>query len=167
MSMKRLVEQIGRIEALLCASLLGSIVLSIGLQISSRIVRGKALSWPEELSVILLIYSSFFGAGTLYKRQAHLAVDYFVRRFVPCEKQRFIARLAWFLGFIAFGVLIIGAVKGLGYGMRYTSGAVIAIPRAYLRFPLIFMCATNLFASFVFFISPPSEKSPGIAGDVS
>jgi TRAP-type C4-dicarboxylate transport system permease small subunit len=152
---KGLVELIAKVEALLAGILLGIVVASMGMQIASRSIWSKALPWPEELGVILLIYLSFLGAGALYKKQAHISVDYFVRRFIPAEKQDLMARIVWVLSMVAFGVLLIGALQGMEYAMRYTSGAVLAFPRGYLRLPLIYMCLTNLFASFFFLISTP------------
>lgn len=157
--MRRVVEIIGRVEAFLAAILLGVIASSIGLQIATRAIQGKALPWPEELGVILLIYSSFFGAGALYKNRAHIAVDYFVRRFVSPSNQKLVAKFAWFLSSIAFCALLIGAIKGMEHAMKYTSGAALPLQRGYLRLPLIFMCITNLFASVTFLFCPRKGNS--------
>jgi len=161
MILKRVVKLIERAESFLAGILLGVMVASMGLQIASRIIRGKALAWPEELGVILLIYSSFLAAGALYKKQAHISVDYFVRRFIPGEKQDLMARIVWLLSIAAFLVLLSGGIKGMEYAMKYTSGAVLSFPRGYLRLPLIFMCLSNLFASIVFLVSPPRETPSG------
>jgi TRAP-type C4-dicarboxylate transport system permease small subunit len=161
MILKRVVKLIERAESFLAGILLGVMVASMGLQIASRIIRGKALPWPEELGVILLIYSSFLAAGALYKKQAHISVDYFVRRFIPGEKQDLMARIVWLLSIAAFLVLLIGGVQGMKYAMLYTSGAVLSFPRGYLRLPLIFMCLSNIFASMVSLVSPPRETPPG------
>jgi TRAP-type C4-dicarboxylate transport system permease small subunit len=157
MILKRLVRWIEKAESFLAGILLGAMVASMGLQIASRVIRGKAFSWPEELGVILLIFSSFLAAGALYKREAHISVDYFVRRFIPGEKQELMARIVWLLSIAAFLVLLIGGIKGMEYAMKYTSGAVLSFPRGYLRLPLIFMCLSNIFASIMFLLSPPRE----------
>jgi TRAP-type C4-dicarboxylate transport system permease small subunit len=105
-----------------------------------------------------LIFSSFLAAGALYKRGAHISVDYFVRRFIHGEKQELMARIVWVLSIAAFLVLLIGGIKGMEYAMKYTSGAVLSFPRGYLRLPLIFMCLSNIFASIVFLVSPSKEN---------
>lgn len=157
--MRRFVGFIARAEATLAAILLGIMASSIGLQIATRAISGKALSWPEELGVILLIYSSFLAAGALYKYQSHIAVDYFVRRFFSPSKQEILIKLAWFLSSITFFVLLIGAIKGMEHAMKYTSGAALPIQRGYLRLPLIFMCLTNLLASVTFLLNSRKRKS--------
>jgi len=156
-SVRVYVELIARIEAFLAATLIGVIVASIGLQIFIRVARGKALPWPEELAVILLICSSFMGAGALYKHHAHIAVDYFVRRFISPQKQDAFFKFVWFVSSVAFVALLIGALQGMGHAMKYTSGAAIPLQRGYLRLPVIFMCTTNLFASIVFLLSSPKR----------
>jgi TRAP-type C4-dicarboxylate transport system permease small subunit len=156
---KRIVEWICKIEAFLAGFLLAIATGSIGLQLASRALRDRALPWPEEFCVILLIYLSFLGAGALYKQQAHLGVDFFIRRFLPKHKQALAARIVWFLSLIAFVLLLIGALKGMKHSMMYTSGAAIPIKRGYLRLPVIFMCLTNLFASAVFLLELPKNKT--------
>ena len=158
MTARRLVDLTGEVEAFLAGVLLGVASVSIWLQLASRALRGRAFSWPEELSVILLIYLSFLGAGALYKKQAHLRIDYFVRNFVPEEKQDIVSIIIWILSLVAFVVLLIGALQGMEHAMRYTSGAAIPLKRGYLRIPLIFMCFTNLFASVVFLVCPTNKK---------
>lgn len=132
--------------------------VSIWLQLGSRTFRGRALPWPEELTVILLIYLTFFAAGALFKMGAHIEVDYFFNKLIPSSFQPIAMKVVWSICLAVFVILLLSAWRGLGVAMRFTSGAAIAIPRGYLRLPMIYMCATNILACVVFILTPvPAE----------
>lgn len=64
-----------------------------------------ALSWSEELSRYLLVWSSFIGAAVAYKKGAHIAVTFGVD-FLPPGIKRIVQTFACILMAVFFGVTI-------------------------------------------------------------
>ncbi|NMB17340.1 MAG: TRAP transporter small permease subunit, partial [Firmicutes bacterium] len=83
---RRVMMWVAKIEGFISGVLLGGCCAAIGCQLMARAFLGRALPWPEELCVILLIYLTFLAAGALYKTGQHIDVDYFVDRWVPDDK---------------------------------------------------------------------------------
>ncbi len=67
--------------------LLSTAILSTGLQVIMRYVFNHPLPWPEELSVISLVWITFLGGSLVTRRNNHLTVVYF-QRFIP-ERLKF------------------------------------------------------------------------------
>jgi len=149
----RLVKIIGKIEEYVAAILLLISCLAIWLQFFCRVFLNEALPWPEELSVVLLIYFVFIGAGAVYIKQGHIAVGWFVQKYMP-SKQELVFHFIIFLNVIVFVLLFFSGLQGLKYAMRYTSGSTILIPRGYLHFPLIIMSVSCTFTSIVYYFIP-------------
>lgn len=148
-----LVKIIGKIEEYVASILLLISCLVIWLQFFCRSFLNSALPWPEELSIIFLIYFVFIGAGALYIKQGHITVDWFVQKYIP-NKQELVFRFIMLLNMITFLLLFYSGLQGLKYAMQYTSGASILIPRGYLRFPLLIMSASCTFTSIVYSFIP-------------
>jgi TRAP-type C4-dicarboxylate transport system permease small subunit len=151
-----LVKLIGKIEGYIAATLLLITCLVNWLQIFSRTIFDNALTWPEEISVIMFLYFVFLGAGALYIKQADVAVDWFVQNYMP-NKQELIFRCIMFLNLVTFLVLFFGGLNGFHHAMKFTSGAAIPVPRAYLRIPIIIMSTSSIFTSIVYFFIPFSK----------
>lgn len=81
-----------------------SMILVISAQIIFRIFF-TALSWSEELSRYLLVWSSFIGAAVAYKKGAHIAVTFGVDLLPPGMK-KVVQTLACILMALFFGVTI-------------------------------------------------------------
>ncbi len=81
-----------------------SMILVITAQIIFRIFF-TALSWSEELSRYLLVWSSFIGAAVAYKKGAHIAVTFAVD-FLPPGMKKGVQTLSCFLMAVFFCVTI-------------------------------------------------------------
>ena len=79
--LERIVHIIDRIESHLAVYLLGAIVMIMTLEVVMRYVFENPLSWTQELSILMLIYLSFFAADLAYRRKAHIGIDFFVGLF--------------------------------------------------------------------------------------
>lgn len=55
-----------------------ALIVIAGLQIFFRYVIGHALSWTEEISLMLFLWLAYFGMVMAMRREAHLRVDAFV-----------------------------------------------------------------------------------------
>ena len=66
------------LRALIGACILG-IMLAVGLQVVARATVG-AFSWPEELSVILMIWSLMLAAAYVLNARGHVGISFLVDR---------------------------------------------------------------------------------------
>jgi len=101
-------------------------ILVISLQIISRVLF-SALTWSEELSRYLLVWSTFLGATLAYKRGMHISVTFVVEAFPP-KMNKLIKVLSILLSMVFFAV----AIK---FGIQYILMQKIQVSAA-LRIPM-------------------------------
>lgn len=83
--------------------LIAGMVLSTTLQIIFRVFF-EALTWTEELSRYLLVWSTFFGATMAYKRGNHIAITFVVNSLRP-GAARLLRILSYILSMAFFGIV--------------------------------------------------------------
>jgi TRAP-type C4-dicarboxylate transport system permease small subunit len=83
---------------------LSSMIVLITAQVIFRVFF-TALSWSEELSRYLLVWSSFIGASVAFKKGAHIAVTFAVE-LLPGKTQKLVQSLSCILMAIFFGITI-------------------------------------------------------------
>lgn len=83
---------------------LSSMIVLITAQVIFRVFF-TALSWSEELSRYLLVWSSFIGASVAFKKGAHIAVTFAVD-LLPGKIQKFVQSFSCVLMAIFFGITI-------------------------------------------------------------
>jgi len=57
------------------------IAVIIPLQVFCRFVLNAPLIWPEDVGIGLMVWGGFIGSAILYKRNEHVAVDFFKKYF--------------------------------------------------------------------------------------
>ncbi len=92
---KKLSDLVDRVTGKVVVVLIIAMIITITLQILTRIF-AQALTWTEELSRYLLVWSTFLGATLAYKRGLHISVT-FVRDLFPKVVQK---------GIVVLGVLV-------------------------------------------------------------
>ena len=90
--------------------MLGAMVIITGAQIVCRMAF-TALSWSEEATRYLLVWSSFLGASCVYKHSGHISIT-FIQDMVPAAFSKILKLLVHVICCILFVVVII-------YGMKY------------------------------------------------
>ena len=85
-------------------------VIITGAQIVCRMAF-TALSWSEEATRYLLVWSSFLGASCVYKHSGHISIT-FIQDMVPAAFSKILKLLVHVICCILFVVVII-------YGMKY------------------------------------------------
>lgn len=83
---------------------LSSMIVLITAQVIFRVFF-TALSWSEELSRYLLVWSSFIGASVAFKKGAHIAVTFAVDM-LPGKIQKLVQSLSCILMALFFGITI-------------------------------------------------------------
>ena len=82
----------GRAEALLADAVAAGIVAMVlltALQVVLRYLFAASLSWVEEVSVLVMSWTTWAGAAVLWLRRAHIAVDIVPRALSPAAGRRF------------------------------------------------------------------------------
>jgi len=103
------VDSLNKAIMFLLAVMIGLMCVCILLQISSRYVLHMSLSWTEELSRYLMIYSAFFGAAIALRSKSLIAVEFFAERL--SESRRRILKSVILILSIAFFAVVL--VQGL------------------------------------------------------
>lgn len=103
-----------------------AMIAVITIQILFRVLF-DALTWSEELSRYLLVWSTFLGATLAYKRGMHIAVT-FVVDLAKGKGKKFLSILSILLSIVFFAVAIL-------YGLQYIQLQSIQVSAA-LRIPM-------------------------------
>lgn len=81
-----------RVDALLADAVavgITALVLLTALQVVLRFIFAAPLSWIEEVSVLLMSWTTWAGAAVLWLRHAHITVDIVPRALTPGARRRF------------------------------------------------------------------------------
>lgn len=101
-------------------------LLAITLQIIFRVFF-DALTWTEELSRYLLVWSTFLGATLAYKRGMHISVTFCVNLFAK-KMQKTVIIFSILLSMVFFAVVIV-------FGFKYMAMQALQVSAA-LRMPM-------------------------------
>ncbi|TVR16606.1 MAG: TRAP transporter small permease [Balneolaceae bacterium] len=75
--MDKIVEKIDEMLAWILIILMGFLVIDVTWQVLTRFLLGSASSFTEEVARFLLIWIGLLGAAYAYRKDLHLAFDYF------------------------------------------------------------------------------------------
>lgn len=109
--------------------ILAIMVLTTSLQIICRVFF-SALSWSEELTRYLLVYLTFLGASSVYKRSGHISV-LAIQESLPPKLQKTVSIFIVILCGVFFSIATL-------YGIKYMSlqgsqlSAALRIPMKYI-----------------------------------
>ncbi len=92
-----------------CLIRVSVLVAIIFIQVVLRYGFRHALSWPEELASLLIVWLIFFGVSLVFKRKNHIAVD-FMRGYLPPGYGRGLEFVTIIFSFI---LAVIFVIKGL------------------------------------------------------
>ena len=73
-------DLLDKICSVILVAMLAGMVLTTSLQIICRVFF-TALSWSEEVTRYLLVWSTFLGAGCVYKKGGHISVTFAQEKF--------------------------------------------------------------------------------------
>lgn len=134
---------------LVCGSMLLGITVLIFIQVIFRYVLQNSISWSEELTRYMLIWTVFLAAGYVLNKGGHANIDLVLTRLSP--KMRAVVEKCTLLLVMAFaGIIIRYGFMLMRFGQRQISSALeIPMHYVYLAIPiggalLIFYCVVLL-----------------------
>lgn len=128
---------IDRIVKYIVFVLITAMIVAITMQIVFRVFF-QALTWSEEISRYLLVWSSFLGATMAYKRGMHINVTFAVEA-LPKKMIKFFQITAILLTMLFFAIAIFYGVNYMTLQIYQVSAALrIPMKWVYLVMPLSF-----------------------------
>ena len=124
-------DLLDRICGFLIVIIIGAMVVITTAQIICRIWF-TALSWSEEVTRFLLIWSTFLGATCVYRRSGNIAITA-VQTLFPERVQKGLRILVHVVCFCLFAVL-------LYYGVKYCNKQVRTAAALPIKMKYIYMC---------------------------
>lgn len=103
-SLERLSNSVDWLIIRLVFVLFAGLVITTTMQVVFRVFF-NALTWSEELSRYLLVWTTFFAATMAYKRGSHITITFFVDLFKP--KVKIVLTMLSYLASMFFFVMII------------------------------------------------------------
>ena len=97
----------------------------------------QALSWSEEITRFLLVWSSLIGAAIAFKRGSHIAVTFVIERFPPALRKLAVV-ITHILGVIFFFIVLWYGIELMIEESTQTSPALnIPMPYIYSIYPIM------------------------------
>ncbi len=102
----KLEETIGKVLRVMCAGLLGALLIIFVANITMRYLGINGMAWLEEVVTLCFAWMSFLGAAELWRTGSHFKVDFFLERI---KKQEFVALLNLIINLISLVFFVIVA----------------------------------------------------------
>lgn len=129
---------IDRVCCNLIIIILALMVLLTSMQIVCRVFF-SALSWSEELTRYLLVYLTFLGAGSVYKKNGHISV-LVMQDLLPPKLRKFASIFVNVLCGVFFGIATFYGFKYMGLQGSQLSAAL-RIPMKYIYMSIPIGCS--------------------------
>lgn len=132
---RKISDVLNQICMALCVAFLAVMVVVTFVQIICRVFF-TALSWSEEMARYLLIWSTFFGAGCVYKSGSNIAV-LIVQDLLPAAIKK-VAKIL--VHVLCFGFFVLAIYNGMRYmnmvGTQTSAALQVPMKYMYLSVPL-------------------------------
>ena len=127
-------DALDRLCGLLIVLMLGAMVLITGAQIVCR-TWFTALSWSDEVTRYLLIWSTFLGATCFYRHSGHIAIT-LVQDSLPKPMGKAMRVAVQVICFVLFAVLLVFSVQYCGKLKKTATALPIKMKYIYLCIPI-------------------------------
>ncbi len=115
--------------------LLGAMVIITGAQIVCRIFF-TALAWSQEATRYLLIWSTFFGAGCVYKNGGHISISV-LQDSLPAKAKEILLIAIHILCMILFALIVFHGIQYFGkQGSQLSAAMRLPMRYVYLCIPI-------------------------------
>ena len=135
------------LETVFSVVILGFLVVLVAYQVFVRYLFNSPLSWAEELAALLLIYLSFLTGDIVYKKRAHISIDYFVG-FFPFRLKAGVALVIDGMLCICLLVLAWASLPLIKNQLGYTTAAALPLPKSFWTIPVPLVFLSMLLTTF-------------------
>ncbi|MCI8454993.1 MAG: TRAP transporter small permease, partial [Lachnospiraceae bacterium] len=125
----KLSDLLDKLMEIVIVVMLGAMVVITGAQIVCRIFF-TSLAWSEEATRYLLIWSTLFGAGCVYKHSGHISIT-LLQDALPAKAKHALIVLVHLLCLIAFALIVWYGVQYFGKQGKQLSPAM-RLPMRYV-----------------------------------
>jgi TRAP-type transport system small permease protein len=158
--LEKINRYIEKVEYFFSMILMGFTTLITVTQVVTRYGFNHPLTWPEELSTLLLVWITFLGASLLLKHGKHIEIDFFYERF-PKQARKVILAVNYLLMLLFMVVATYGAYKLQALQSRHYTVAL-RIPKNFFSLSLlvtgISMCIFLVFAFLRHLTEPEGSR---------
>lgn len=155
---RKLSDVLDKLMEMIIVFMLLAMVVVTGAQVVCRIAN-HALSWSEELTRYLLIWSSMLGAGCVYKHGGHISIDV-LQNAMPKKVRKVMKIVVQVLCMILFAMIVV-------YGIQYFQkqgtqvSAAMKIPMRYVYLAIPIGCGTMFVHALDNFLTLVTGKGEG------
>jgi len=130
-----LLRRLLQVETACSVVILSVLIAIISAQVFLRYVFNNPFTWAEELSALLLIYLSFVTGDVVYKKHAHISIDYVVGFFPP--RLRAATEIALGLMICAcLAALTVVSIPVIQDQFGFTIAAALPLPKSWWTMPV-------------------------------
>ena len=130
----------------------------VAVQVFCRYVLNASLFWSEELARHLLVWMTFLGASTAYRRRAHPGVDMVTNRLTAPMRRRVEVGVHW-VSLAVFGVMVIYGIR-FSWFVRLQISPALNLPKWFLFGIVPVSGAICLIHALAFLAKPPPPEGP-------
>lgn len=127
--------QTAAVEDRIASALLVAILVVMGLGVFFRYVLNDSLSWTEEISRYGLVYITYLGCATGFRRRSHIRIDV-IERVLPARARSVLASLVDLICAVFLAGMLLLSVQIIEVLWASRSAAV-QIPMRYVYFALV------------------------------
>lgn len=151
----KITSAIDRIESIIAVYMLGAIVIIMGAQVVMRYVFHNPLTWAQELSILTMIYMSFFAADMVYRRKAHIGIDFFIKLFPP-RVQKLLNLLIYILLLIFLVVVFRASLTALRLQAGHDFAGVLPLSKSFWILPVSLTFPSMVISTLLFILQTAS-----------
>jgi TRAP-type C4-dicarboxylate transport system permease small subunit len=149
----RLITLLGRVERAIGVLLLGTIVVTITIQVITRYVFGQPLVWVEELAGYCFLWGVFLGAAAGAKELRHIRIDTFVSK-LPARSQALWRAATWGIATVSCVIVAVLAWDIMDVESRSKTVALpIDLPRHLFYSTPLFVCTVSIVFTTLYLVA--------------
>ena len=139
------------VEVFCSVLLLSVLIVLITAQVFLRYLFNSPLTWAEELAALLLIYISFLTGDIVYKKKAHISIDYFVG-FFPAKLRAITEIIIGIFICVCLVSLTVVSIPLIENQFGFTIAAALPLPKSFWTMPVPFIFVSMFLSTLNFIV---------------
>lgn len=133
-----------QVETVVSVAILSVLIVLISCQVFLRYLFNNPFTWAEELGALLLIYLSFVTGDVVYKKNAHISIDYVVG-FFPTRLRAATEIVLGVMICACLGSLLVVSIPLIQDQFGFTIAAALPLSKSWWTMPVpIVFCSMIL-----------------------